>query len=294
MSVRMFNACKFVPVTPTQKLVLMTLADCHNGEDNRCDPSVAYMMQITGLSNRAIADAIAALEEANVIAVNRRHGARSSYTLTPSNQSTSEPASPVTGEPPSPVTCAPPVNVAHSTSEPGSLEPVNVAPEPVSQVHTNRKNQNTTGKEPEDLLSANAPSEPSPPPPAKQPKTDWRAAARAEADEASNTALPLLWSQPLRTALLEFFAHRHDLATKATTKSDHRRWTVRSATATVAGVEAALAQHGEAAVLAHIHKAIAGGWQGLNLDGIRPANGHKSPQGPQRRELDLGFRGESG
>lgn len=307
MSVRMIEACKRLPVTSTQKLVLLILADCHNDQTDRCDPSGAYLMETTGLSNKAIFSAITSLESAGHLSAERRYGARNAYRLHPQ---TSEPRSHVTYADPVNVVPKPvneghgsptseprsPVNHVHTTSEPGSLPPVNVVPKPVNDVHTNRKNQNGTGKEPETKgvleLQSPEPEPSSPPKPKSQPKTDWRAQARAEADEASATPLPLLWSQPLRAAVLEFFAHRHDLACKPPTKSDCRSWTVRAAASTISGVEKAVSVHGEEQVIDHIHKALAGGWQGLNLDGIRPAKGSFSSHGPQVQKLDLGYRGQ--
>lgn len=83
MSVRMIESIKRLPVTPTQKLVLFCLADCHNGDTERCDPSYAHIMQITGLSNRAVATALHALRDARVLQFDSRNGWRTSYHITP-------------------------------------------------------------------------------------------------------------------------------------------------------------------------------------------------------------------
>jgi hypothetical protein len=83
MSVRMIESIKRLRVTPTQKLVLFCLADCHNGDTERCDPSYAHIMQITGLSNRAVATALHALREACVLQFDSRNGWRTSYQITP-------------------------------------------------------------------------------------------------------------------------------------------------------------------------------------------------------------------
>lgn len=83
MSVRMIESIKRLRVTPTQKLVLFCLADCHNGDTERCDPSYAHIMQITGLSNRAVATALHALRDARVLQFDSRNGWRTSYQITP-------------------------------------------------------------------------------------------------------------------------------------------------------------------------------------------------------------------
>lgn len=153
----MIEAVKRLPVSPTQKLVLFCLADCHNEGSDRCDPSVTYIMQITGLSNRAIATALQELEKSGNLQASRQNGARSSYLLTPK---TSEPRSLVSMDSPTIPKQEPvnhvhglngePVNLPHPrstfTSEPSSLEPVNLLPKPVKEVHTNRKEPEGTGK----------------------------------------------------------------------------------------------------------------------------------------------------
>ena len=68
----MINAFKYAPVSYTQKLVLLALADCHNGITGRCDPSIQRIMKFTGLSNRAIATA---LQHQGMLTVLRTQGA---------------------------------------------------------------------------------------------------------------------------------------------------------------------------------------------------------------------------
>ena len=83
MSLEMIQRAKFAHVTPTQKLVLWALADCHNGETGQCNPSVAYLVEVTGYTARAVGLAIAALEDAKQLSITRVAGGRSSYELTP-------------------------------------------------------------------------------------------------------------------------------------------------------------------------------------------------------------------
>lgn len=49
------------------KLVLLVLADHHNQETGRCDPSNSRMVKKTGLSERAVRKAVRELEELKII-----------------------------------------------------------------------------------------------------------------------------------------------------------------------------------------------------------------------------------
>ena len=124
MSVQMIQAFKSIQATPTQRLVAYMLADACNEKTGRCDPSVATLVDLTGLSNRTIITAIFALEKAGHLSVKRRGGSRSRYQLHPRARFTGEAGSPVqevhgSGEAASP----PPVKEVHRTSEAGSHEP---------------------------------------------------------------------------------------------------------------------------------------------------------------------------
>jgi hypothetical protein len=82
MGVRMTENCRFAPVSSTEKLVLLVLADCHNDETGRCFPGLAYLSTVTGLNRRTIQRSIQRLEQAGVICVQRGDGYQSStYTL---------------------------------------------------------------------------------------------------------------------------------------------------------------------------------------------------------------------
>lgn len=82
MSVRMIEAVKFLPVTPTQKLVLFVLADCHNEHTGVCNPSCSYIERASGLATRTVWAAIDGLKKAGVLVV-QSYGAgrQNSYQL---------------------------------------------------------------------------------------------------------------------------------------------------------------------------------------------------------------------
>lgn len=147
MSLKAINKFKMTKMSPTQKLVLLCLCDCHNQESERCDPSVSLIMSFTGLSNRAVATALKDLEGLGHIKINRGNGFRSSYFIDTTSEHTSGVACAV------PVNDVPkPVNLPHhrttftseppaQTSEPVAGVPVNLLPKPVNEVHTNREEQ---------------------------------------------------------------------------------------------------------------------------------------------------------
>ncbi len=67
-------------VRPTQKLVLLALAD-RADEEHKCYPSEARMRADTGLDKKTIMRSISALEEAGKLSVERRTGAVNIYRL---------------------------------------------------------------------------------------------------------------------------------------------------------------------------------------------------------------------
>lgn len=61
-------AVDVVGLNATQRLVLMLLADCHNGQTGQCNPSADWMLDKTGLKARALQTNLKALEEAGLVA----------------------------------------------------------------------------------------------------------------------------------------------------------------------------------------------------------------------------------
>lgn len=130
MGVRMTDNCRFAPVSPTEKLVLLVLADCHNDETGRCFPGLAYLSKVTGLTRRGIQKAINKLETAGIIHVQRGNGVSSTYQLPASPYAdqrttfTREPDAPVNEGRPTDEPCSPPgANVVHGRGECGSPKP---------------------------------------------------------------------------------------------------------------------------------------------------------------------------
>ena len=55
------------PLPPTEKLVLVCLADMRNGANGRCNPSISTICRRTGLCRRSVNSAIATLRDRNII-----------------------------------------------------------------------------------------------------------------------------------------------------------------------------------------------------------------------------------
>jgi hypothetical protein len=60
-------AFKVQNILPSQKLVLIALADAHNGHTGECFPSINRIMQMTMLSERSVQRATVELEAAGLI-----------------------------------------------------------------------------------------------------------------------------------------------------------------------------------------------------------------------------------
>jgi hypothetical protein len=63
------------------RLVLLALADHHNGITNLCCPSVARLVERTRLERKAVLRAITDLEHLKIISTKRKNGCGSRYTL---------------------------------------------------------------------------------------------------------------------------------------------------------------------------------------------------------------------
>ena len=106
---------------PTQKAVLIALANHSNPDGGSCHPSVKRIMLYTGLSNTAVANALKGLEAAGLITAFRQMGKRTNYSLHLDHKAVNEvhQLTRLTSERGSPQA----VNEAHDTSERGSRKP---------------------------------------------------------------------------------------------------------------------------------------------------------------------------
>lgn len=65
----------------SQKLVLLCLADNHNGESGQCNPSVAFIADKTGLNRKTILQALSDLERVGLIRAQKRFGTTTNFRL---------------------------------------------------------------------------------------------------------------------------------------------------------------------------------------------------------------------
>lgn len=63
---------KDAKITPSAKLVLICLANRHNQETGRCDPSLDRISDDTGLSERAVRNALRELEKNRLVTTTHR------------------------------------------------------------------------------------------------------------------------------------------------------------------------------------------------------------------------------
>lgn len=76
---QVFESLPGLPANRRQ--VLMVLAHCLNGESGQCNPSLNYLVKMTGLNRHTIPAALVDLERVGLITVHRRNGAGSFYML---------------------------------------------------------------------------------------------------------------------------------------------------------------------------------------------------------------------
>lgn len=74
MSREMTDAAFALILKPaTRKLTLLVLADCHNHLSGRCNPSIKYLAEHTGLNRKSVIESLADLESRGLISVVRGH-----------------------------------------------------------------------------------------------------------------------------------------------------------------------------------------------------------------------------
>ena len=83
-------------LSSSQKLLLLCLSDNHNGDNNRCDPSISYISDKTGLNRKTVMNSVTELVNIGLISVNKRHGTSTLFELkTSTNIGTSTDLGPV-------------------------------------------------------------------------------------------------------------------------------------------------------------------------------------------------------
>ncbi|WP_444905291.1 helix-turn-helix domain-containing protein (plasmid) [Microbulbifer sp. CnH-101-E] len=68
-------------VKSTHKLVLLSLANCHNEANGQCNPSIAYISKSTGLNRKTVISAMEQLEKSRLIFRVKSAGSSNHFTL---------------------------------------------------------------------------------------------------------------------------------------------------------------------------------------------------------------------
>lgn len=93
-------AIKQCPKLPTEKLTLIALADCHNRDSGRCDPSLLTLASVAMCSDRTAMRSVESLEKQGFILTEKVTGKRTRYQLifnkTPDTHVTPAKLSPLT------------------------------------------------------------------------------------------------------------------------------------------------------------------------------------------------------
>jgi hypothetical protein len=92
VSIKLISVVWSLEIRPTDKLVLLALADNANDEGGRCYPSMRTLQQKTSLSNRAVRYSIKRLEKNGHLMTQNRNGHSLNFTLTPRHQMPMSPA----------------------------------------------------------------------------------------------------------------------------------------------------------------------------------------------------------
>lgn len=160
MSIKVMGECWPVQVTAPQKAVLMSLADQAN-DHGVCWPSIAGIVERTCLHRATVIRAIEQLEELGYVTCARRSGAKTLYTVDPSQAATGTRKKPV-------AQCDPSHSATGRTERP---HPSQSATGPVAQCDPNRNNPQEP-KDDDDGAREPVPGEQDLPP--WVPLTTWR------------------------------------------------------------------------------------------------------------------------
>ena len=70
-----------IQVPSSEKLVLLCLADCHNGDTGQCNPSVNYISRQTSLERKTVLKALSLLNDKSLLSRVKVSGSSNWYTL---------------------------------------------------------------------------------------------------------------------------------------------------------------------------------------------------------------------
>lgn len=124
MSVRIMSVVWGIPMTPTQKLVLLALADNCN-DMGECYPSILTICEKSGLSERGVQGAISEMEKMGLVNRFMRKGRSTLYTITPAGYAPPQEVHPAPRAPAPAPDAPPPPQEVHPTPAPRAPITVN-------------------------------------------------------------------------------------------------------------------------------------------------------------------------
>jgi hypothetical protein len=128
MSVRVMSAIWEIPMYPTDKLVLLALADCAN-DQGLCWPSISTVARKSGVSERSVQRSIRAAEKSGLLKRDEVPGKGCKYTLNPRHSATPDTVSPATDKADTPDTVSPkPSGTTKSKKDKPSLSRATTVP----------------------------------------------------------------------------------------------------------------------------------------------------------------------
>lgn len=125
MSIRLMNDVWKAPVSATDKLVLLALADWSN-DDGQCWPSMAQLIVKTGLSERGVRKSLRRLEDEGQLTSRQNPGKGVHYTVHPGTTCPPAQNAPRHHVPQTPARRAP--NTSGTTNKPSQASPSRVTP----------------------------------------------------------------------------------------------------------------------------------------------------------------------
>jgi len=136
----------------SSKFVLLCLADCHNADTERCDPSAEFVAKKTGLNIKTVGASLLKIEESGLISIKKNKGKNSQFTLNmgviftcqnaanhPQNRGNPKLGIPENGLP---------QNRQGTTPKIGVTPPPKLGDEPISNLKYNLNNNNGTQNPP--------------------------------------------------------------------------------------------------------------------------------------------------
>lgn len=155
MSTVIMSACWPLQMPPTQKAVLISLADNAN-DHGECWPSISTIAERTCFSERAVQNAIKWLEAEQVLFADRSNGRHTRYVIVPSNYIGENPRRSCTP------TNAPPAPPQELHPAAGAPVPPQEIPKPPQQVRLPPQQVPSNRKEPSRTVRSNRNTSPPP------------------------------------------------------------------------------------------------------------------------------------